>query len=206
MFDYSYHMKVLVADITRRCSAFAHVDAEKLLIGISRSRNRKRHGLQAKLMPLKFKGGLRTGQIGGAYYEMPNMTHGGGEILYVIYFCLPRFQNLGFNTKMATIFHELYHINPDCNGDIRRFPGRFYQHSHSEKNYDRIVRDLSGQYLRDPATADPTRFLRHSYNELRSQYGEVGGLRVLTPEPVLLEPKQGMLFGPEQKWWSRGEE
>lgn len=199
MFDFSEHMSRLIADISCRCDAFKHIDTERILVGISRSRNRKRHGLQAKLMPLKFKGGLRTAESGnGAYYEIPDLTHEGNEILYVIYFCLPRFQNLSFSAKMTTIFHELYHINPEFNGDIRRFPGRFYLHSHSEKEYDRIVEDLSKQYVNDPETAELTRFLRLDYDGLCRQYGQVGGLRVCVPEPVPLEPKQALLFEPDR--------
>jgi hypothetical protein len=199
MFDFSEHMRRLIVDISRRCAAFKHVDAERILVGISRSRNRKRHGMQAKLMPLKFKGGLRTTEMGdGDYYEIPNLIHEGAEILYVIYFCLPRFQNLCFKAKMTTIFHELYHINPEFNGDIRRFPGRFYQHSHSEKEYDRIVEGLAGEYLADSAKAELTRFLKLNYNGLRRRHGQVGGLKVYVPEPAPLEPKQALLFAQEQ--------
>jgi hypothetical protein len=195
MFDYSHHMKRLIADISTRCEALAHIDADRLLVGISRARNRKRHGLQAKLMPLKFQGGLRTtkGQ-GRSYYEMPTVKHDGREILYVIYFCLPRFQDLGFVAKLTTVFHELYHINPEFNGDIRRFPGRFYQHSHSEKEYDRIVEKLARKYLDGPSANGLTDFLKLDHDSLVRVHGEVGGLSIHVPEPSPLEPRQTLLF------------
>ena len=97
-----------------------------------------------------------------------------------------------------TYYREIYHINPEFNGDIRRFPGRFYQHSHSEKEYDRIVEELAGEYLADSATAELTRFLKFNYNGLRRRHGQVGGLKVYVPEPAPLEPKQALLFGQEQ--------
>jgi hypothetical protein len=188
-------MTNLIDDISHRCDAFDFVDTRRILVGISRSRNRKKYGLQAKLMPLKFRGGLRTGRIGkNDYYEMPRMIHDDHEILYVIYFCLPRFQNLSFRAKMTTIFHELYHINPEFNGDIRRFPGRFYQHSHSEQEYDRIVGELSRQYLKDLKDKSLTHFLKFSFEDLCRDYGDVGGLRVYVPEPAPLEPRQALLF------------
>jgi hypothetical protein len=191
-------MMELIEDISCRCGEFEHFDTRRILVGISRSRNRKRHGLQAKLLPLKFRGGLRTGRIGkNAYYEMPRMIHDGQEILYVIYFCLPRFQNLSFRAKMITIFHELYHINPAFNGDIRRFPGRFYQHSASEKDYDRTVEELSKKYLKNQTDKTLTHFLRYSFEDLRNIHGEVGGLRVDVPDPTPLEPRQALLFEPE---------
>lgn len=195
MFDYSYHMENLMADISRRCSAFNHIDMGRILVGVTRSRNNRKHGLQAKLMPLKSEGGLRLMRAGkNCYYEMPTVMHDGKEILYVIYFCLPRFQNLSFGAKMTTIFHELYHINPDFNGDIRRFPGRFFQHSHSEKEYDRVVRELSKEYLKDPPTDDLTHFLRLSYEQLCRENEEIGGLKVYVPEPAPFKPRQEMLF------------
>lgn len=198
MFDYSHHMKNLVADISCRCGTFGHIDADRILVGISRSRNKKRHGLQAKLMPLRFQGGLKTTRSEDCeYYEMPPVVHAGRDILYVIYFCLPRFQNLSFKAKLTTIFHELYHINPDFNGDIRRFAGRFYQHSHSEKEYDKVVEALSKEYLAAPETKGPTEFLRLRYEELCRNYGEVGGLRIRVPDPVPLAPKQALLFEPD---------
>jgi hypothetical protein len=195
MFDYPRHMLSLINDISRRCDAFAHIDVERIAVGISRSRNRKRHGLMAKLMPLKFQGGLSAGRLGDdSYYEMPRLTHDGREILYVIYFCLPRFQNLGFKAKVTTVFHELYHMNPDFNGDIRRFPGRFYQHSHSEKDYDRTVERFAREYLGVPASGEFTQFLKLNFEELSRVHGEVGGLRVNVPEPAPLEPRQALLF------------
>ncbi len=195
-------MTDLIDDISRRSDAFAHVDVGRIAVGISRARNRKRHGLQAKLLPLKFLGGLHTGRIGDdLYYEMPRLLHEGREILYVIYFCLPRFQNLGFKAKMTTVFHELYHINPDFNGDIRRFPGRFYQHSHSEKEYDRTVERFSRQYLGDSESKAFTQFLRPNFEDLRRAHGEIGGLKVNVPDPAPIEPKQALLFAE-----GRGEE
>ncbi|UCD56853.1 MAG: hypothetical protein JSV16_13680 [Candidatus Hydrogenedentota bacterium] len=188
MFDYSHHMKRLTGDISRRCRVFNHIDARRILVGISRSRNNKKHGLQAKLVPLKFQGGRRTIRTDRDwYYKMPRITYDGNEILYVLYFCLPRFQNLSFDEKMTVLFHELYHINPAFNGDIRRFPGKFYQHSHSEKEYDSLVQGLAKRYLNSPHSRRLTRFLRFNYEELTQKYGEVDGLRLRLPEPMLFK-------------------
>ncbi len=188
MFDYSYHMKRLIADISRRCQAFNHIDSRKILVGVSRSRNNKKHGLQAKLVPLKFQGGRRVIQAAGDWYcKMPKTMHDGREILYAIYFCLPRFQNLSFDEKMMIIFHELYHINPAFNGDIRRFPGKYYQHSRSEKEYDRIAESLSKRYLNSRHSRRWTRFLRLRHEDLRQRYGEVTGLHLRLPEPILFK-------------------
>ncbi len=189
MFDYSYHMQKLIADISRTSLPFKHIDSRKILVGVSRSRSKSRHGLQAKLVPLKFQGGRRVIQTGGDWYcKMPRIKYNGHEILYVIYFCLPRFQNLSFNEKMTIIFHELFHIDPAFNGDIRRFPGKFYQHSHSEKEYDTLMETLSKRYLRrSPRCRKLVDFLRFDHDELSQRYGEVEGLHLRLPDPILFK-------------------
>lgn len=188
MFNYSYHMERLIADISRKSSAFRHIDSNRILVGISRSRNNKRHGLQAKLVPLKFQGGRRVIQAGDNWYcKMPRIVYNGHEVLYVIYFCLPRFQNLSFEEKMTIIFHELYHINPSFNGDIRRFPGKFYQHTRSEREYDALVQKFSSRYLSNPRTRRLTQFLRLGHEDLKRKHGEISGLRLRLPEPILFK-------------------
>ena len=57
-------------------------------------------------------------------------------MLYVMTFCLPRFLNQDFDEKIVTLFHELYHISPAFDGDLRRHGGRYQVHTHSQKNYD----------------------------------------------------------------------
>lgn len=188
MFDFSVHMKRLITDISRHSREFRHINSKKLLVAISRSRNNKRYGLQAKLVPLKFQGGRRVIHTSGDWYcKMPPILHDGEEILYVVYFCLPRFQNLSFEEKITIVFHELYHISPFFNGDIRRFPGKYYQHSHSEKAYDRVVQSLSENYVSKPRSRKLTRFLRYGYDELKGRYGEVIGLQRRLPEPILFK-------------------
>ena len=39
-----------------------------------------------------------------------------------------------FEEKLTTVFHELYHISPMFDGDIRRLEGRYHVHSHSQYN------------------------------------------------------------------------
>jgi hypothetical protein len=181
-------MKQLICDISRYCREFSHIDGSKILVATSRSRNNKKYGLQAKLVPLKFQGGRRIVHTSGDWYcKMPPLKHEGREILYVVYFCLPRFQNLTFDEKMTIIFHELYHINPTFNGDIRRFPGKYYQHSHSEKEYDRIVHLLSQDYHRTRTKSKLTHFLQYEFEELRIKYGDIIGLNLRLPEPILFK-------------------
>ncbi|MEZ6045738.1 MAG: hypothetical protein R3C11_09205 [Planctomycetaceae bacterium] len=78
-------------------------------------------------------------------------------------FYLPRFQDQTFSEKMITVFHELYHISPEFNGDIRRLPGRCYVHSMSEKEYDLLMARYVREYLAHKPTAGT---LRLSQNQI----------------------------------------
>jgi hypothetical protein len=80
-------------------------------------------------------------------YSMPDVTYRGIDILYVIYFLVPRFLNLPFREKLITIFHELYHISPEFDGDIRRFPGKNYAHGSSRKRYNALMASFVEGYL-----------------------------------------------------------
>ena len=41
--------------------------------------------------------------------------------------------------RLLTLVHELYHISPRCDGDLRRFKGRNHAHGHSRKAYDAML-------------------------------------------------------------------
>ena len=92
--------------------------------------------------------------------EMPAVTHRGNDILYLIYFLVPRFLDLPLREKLITVCHELYHISPAFDGDLRRFPGRNYAHGSSRKRYNELVAGIVDEYLRLNGTR--THFRRFS--------------------------------------------
>ena len=59
-------------------------------------------------------------------------------------FCLPRFLDQTFEEKLLTVFHELFHIGPSFDGDLRRHPGRYAVHTHSKAQYDSHMAALRG--------------------------------------------------------------
>ncbi len=187
LFDYTEAMERLVRDIAARCPEFAHIDADRIVIAYTQTRSPGAHGLYASIHPLRFQDGKRTAKKRGRTYAMPRIRIGEVEILYVLYFALPRFADLGFETKMVTIFHELYHISPAFNGDIRRFPGKNYAHGHSRKRYNELARSLAEQYTRNADTREVTAFLRMGFDELQKRYGAVVGRHVRPPRPQLAQ-------------------
>jgi hypothetical protein len=108
----------------------------------------------------------------------------GREMLYLLTFCLPRFLDQSFEEKLITVFHELYHVSPAFDGDLRRHPGRYAVHSHSKDDYDRAMAELVKGYLEDHPEPEHFAFLRFGYRELWRRHGGVVG--TIVPRPKLL--------------------
>jgi hypothetical protein len=174
----------LVADIVRTVPDFKHIETGAVMICVSSTRGAGVHGTFAKIHPLRFPGGSLTQEtrrgLRKITYRMPEITHRGRDILYVIYFLVPRFLNLPFREKLITIFHELYHISPQFDGDLRRFPGRNYAHGSSTKKYNALMSRFVEDYL---ATADegPLSFLDGDMNEIRGRYRAIVGRKMTMP-------------------------
>jgi hypothetical protein len=105
-------------------------------------------------------------------------------MLYVLTFCLPRFLDQPFEEKLVTVFHELFHMSPAFDGDLRRHPGRYAVHSHSKERYDAEMAKLAKAYLADHPEPELFEFLRFSSQELWDRHGGIRG--VVVPRPKLL--------------------
>ncbi len=102
-------------------------------------------------------------------------------MLYLLSFYLPRFCEYPFAEKLATVVHELWHIGPDFDGDLRRHPGRCYAHTPRQKDFDAHAAALAQKWL--AAAPDPSlaAFLHLSFQQLVEQHGGVMGHRMRTP-------------------------
>lgn len=185
-FDFPAYIGRVIADISSRCPPLSHIQEEHLLISFSYARVKGLHGQFAKIWPMCFEGGEKEACWRGKRYRLPTLTREGKEILYILYFCMPKFLNLTFNDKLLTIFHELYHISPDFNGDIRRLPGRNYAHGKSLKEYNKRCWELAQFYLSQSPPAELLYPLQLNYKQLCLQYGKVFGLRIRQPKPELV--------------------
>jgi hypothetical protein len=188
-FDFCGHMARLCADVVGRCPEFHHIDVNRLIIGITQARTCRRTGLQARVTPLRFRNGKLTRKRRGFTYQIQRYFVDGREILYLVTFCLPRFLDQDFDEKFVTLFHELYHVSPEFDGDLRRHPGRCAMHTHSKNAYDKHMAHLARKYLAsgpDPALHG---FLRLNFSQLHHRHGSVRG--VVVPRPRLI-PIQGV--------------
>jgi hypothetical protein len=183
MFSFTTALHDLVRHIAEVVPEMSHIDPNRLLIAYRQCRTPGVHGVFASCQPLRFAGGAQTIEHRGRTFEMPPVTHEGHEILYIIHFSVPRFLNLSFEAKLMTVFHELYHISPDFDGDIRRFAGRKYAHGHSRKAFNRRLEHMISGYLSHPEAPARIDFLHHSFDDLQALHGNLIGLRIMSPKP-----------------------
>jgi hypothetical protein len=172
--------------MTARCEELGHIDPGRLLFAITQARNGRAHGLQARVTPLRFENGRLTRRRGGTTYQVQRYFHGGREFLYLVTFCLPRFLEQPFPDKLLTLFHELYHISPAFDGDLRRHQGRYAIHTRSQRGYDQHMVSLKRKYLaRQP---DPAlyAFLHLNFAQLQHRHGRITGVVVPRPKVIPL--------------------
>jgi predicted metallopeptidase len=185
-FDFSNAMYRLCDDITQRLPDLRHVRMPEVAVTFAQARRRVSHGIQAKLTPLRFEDGSLYTERYGRQWTVPRLYHGQQELLYILTFYLPRFFDHCFREKLITVIHELFHISPEFNGDIRRFGGRYHAHSHSQKEYDECMGDLVDVYLKKRPPRELYAFLEVPFTQLQAQHGGVVGLKVPIPKLIPL--------------------
>jgi len=175
----------LVAHIASSHPEYRHIEPSRILVCVSSTRGGGVHGTYAKIHPLRFEGGETTTRVrrGRRSYSctMPTITHQGREMLYLIYFLVPRFLNLPLRDKLITIFHELYHISPQFDGDIRRFPGRNFAHGSSCKRYNALMARYVDEYCQLPDAEEKIAFLRGNQGEIRTRHRAIVGRKMAAP-------------------------
>lgn len=179
-----------MADACAGIQGLSHVRINQVRVSASFSRSRSRSGLLAYIVPLKYRWGspvetrVHKGRV--YHYAMLPRYHDGSESLYVIYFLLPRFFGLTARQKLETIIHELYHISPRFDGDLRRFGvGRKSIHGNT-KAYDLRVREMADELMAFRSPMETYGFLTGNYRELRSRYERIETHRIPEPRPRLL--------------------
>lgn len=183
-FDFCKHVRALSVDIVAKTPELAHIDVNRLLFGMTQARTARPHGLQARVTPLRFARGQLFRQRRGVAYQVQRYVVAGREMLYLVTFCLPRFLDQTFDDKFITLFHELYHISPAFDGDLRRCGGRYKLHTHSKRDYDAHMAQLARSYLARCRDATLHHFLRLDFAQLRYRHGDV--LSIVVPRPKLV--------------------
>jgi len=183
-FDFCKAMQHLCVDICSRHDQFRHIRMSEVVVTYAQTRSPVEWGMQAKLTPLRFEGGRRTTRRHRTTWAVQRVHANGREMLYILTFYLPRFLNQSFEEKLVTVFHELYHISPDFNGDIRRFGGACYMHTGSQKNYDRQMAVFAREYLDMSPPDQLWGFLMLDFRQLQRCFGDVVGIKINIPRLV----------------------
>ena len=186
-FDFTLHMRRLCEDMVARLEELRHIDIGLVAVSFSQARKAADCGMYASLTPLRFAGGRRHTVRRGRRWTMQRVEEGGREMLYVLNFYLPRFLDLPLEEKLTTVVHELWHIGPRFDGDLRRFGGRCYAHSGSQQEYDAHVKRLVDRWLALGPPAPLYDFLRLGFRQLTARHGRVYGRKVPAPKLVRLE-------------------
>jgi len=178
-------MKRLCDDVIGRTPQLAHIDLHRVALSFAQTRKRTSYGLHASLTPMRFEGGSLTCRRRGQEYAVQRLyDRRGREYLYILTFYLPRFMDLSFHDKLTTIFHELWHISPDFDGDLRRHDGRCYAHTHSQKQYDAEMDRLAQAWLAASPPEHLYGFLKLDFSQLRTNHGKVFGAKIPRPKLV----------------------
>lgn len=184
-FDFTARMRHVCDDMVARLPELSHIDLSQVAVCFCQARKAVQHGIYASLTPLRFKDGALTARRRGRTYAVQRVCGADGrEMLYVLSFYLPRFQNLVLREKLITILHELWHISPDFNGDIRRHAGRYHAHSHSQCEYDRQMGVLADRWLANDPPEVLWSFLRHDFGQLLQAEGRIMGVKIARPRLI----------------------
>lgn len=182
-FDFCAAMRRLCADMTSRLPELGHIQLDRVAISLCKTRRQTTHGIYASLTPLRFEAGAVEKHVRGRRYEVQRLRDDQGlEFLYILSFYLPRFQNTSLEEKLSTVVHELWHISPEFDGDLRRHEGRFYAHGPSQRDYDAQMDRLAQRWLALDPPNHIYEFLEHGFDDLVAEHGTVVGKRWPTPK------------------------
>jgi hypothetical protein len=177
-FDFTAAIRAVCADMAARLPELRHIELDRVAIGLRRARHREPHGVFATLTPLRFAEGREHDiRRGRRYRIVPLVDAGGREFLYLLSFYLPRFLDLPLEAKLSTIVHELWHIGPRFDGDLRRHAGRCYAHGRSQRQYDAAMDRLAQEWLAANPPEHRYEFLSCTFDELSAEHGGVWGAR-----------------------------
>jgi hypothetical protein len=186
-FDFTFHIRQLCQDMVLRLEELRHIDMGVVAVSFAQARNAAGGGMYASLMPLRFAGGASHTVRRGQRWTLQRVYEGGREMLYILNFYLPRFLDLPLGEKLTTVTHELWHIGPRCDGDLRRFRGRCYAHSGSQAKFDAQAKRLVDRWLALGPPAPLYDFLHLGFRQLAARHGRVHGQKIPVPKLIRAE-------------------
>ncbi len=186
--DLSSTLTAIISEIVSRTPSLAHIDVERILVCVGSNRKGRRGGLYGKLIPLRFKNGSPRLLHRGRTYAIPEISHNGRTCLYMLYFYMPRFFDLSWEGKLGVLFHELFHISPRFDGDIRRMGAVKAAHGHSKRHFETLFSPELRAFIPYAHTSAHFEFLSMNTHVLYRRYRAVTGIRMKNPKPLPVGP------------------
>ena len=204
MINYTERLTLLMQDVVTRVEALSFIDMADVLVFARQGRTHAEGAFatcHCLTLPASDPGyyfwrdrgtGKITRRSEWFVTKSPTVSIGARPVKYMISFALPRFcdQTLGrsrkerfypgggqaWTAKLDTVVHELFHVDPSCNG-IRRLDrgdGTYSTHCHSPRFFEQVA-EMVTEYLDtrpDPSAYD---FLRDDFETLESRFNGVVG-------------------------------
>lgn len=180
-------LTLIIHEISLRTETFKHVNIGQTMVCMASNKKTGRGVTYGKLVPLRFKNGMQTLKYREKYYSMPGITANGIPMLYIIYFYFPKFFDLPPAEKLRVIFHELYHISPEFNGDIRRFGKIKISHGFSRKRFDGLFEDEQRNFYNYISQTPFMNFLEANTRTLSESFRRISGARMKVPKPRIIQ-------------------
>ena len=179
-------LSLIIRDMINSTDEFKKFDLNRMLVCCASNRKDCRGATYGKLVPLRFKDGAEIIKHNGKFYTIPKVKVNNSEILYIVYFYIPKFFSLSAKDKINVMFHELYHINPEFNGDIRRM-GKFKAaHGHSRKSFEEKYIEYADNFFDKIQNTPYYNFLKMDSHQIMSNFKTVKYRRMKSVKPVLL--------------------
>lgn len=183
IFNFNKEYFKVIENIVSVCDEFKHINLNHIAISYSKTHSKSKYGICAKIYPLRFEGGTSEKIKDNYKFSIPSLYVNNNEIYYVISFCIPRFLNLSLTEKLETIIHELFHISPKFNGDIRRLTiSNKAAHGHNKNIFDNFIYKLVQRYLNSPKRFALPPFLYMDYKKLINTYKKIEFEKIKIPK------------------------
>jgi predicted metallopeptidase len=180
-------LTAVIASAVEFSHSFRHVDIRSLLVCVSSNKVTGRGGSYGKLVPMRFRNGSEFLQHNRRLYTIPRVYHNDARILYLVYFYMPRFLDLPPREKLRVIFHELYHIDPTFNGDIRRMGAVKSAHGFSKKHFNSLFEKDASGFMESITGTEMHSILSMTSDLLYAAYETVVARRMKIPRPVMID-------------------
>jgi len=179
-------LTLIIHDMIKSTGEFKFFDLNKILVCCASNRKDCRGATYGKLLPLRFKDGSEIIKHNGRFYTIPKVKINEIEILYIIYLYIPKFFNLSAKDKVNVMFHELYHINPEFNGDIRRMGEFKSAHGHSRKAFEKKYIEYAETFFDKIKEAPYYNFLQMKSDDIEDRFKKIKYRRMKSIKPVLV--------------------